>query len=80
MKGQVFMRQKNKPKCLCKIGQLKREYELFKMKFPKPELVCMEEERYYRYVCPNCLRTFIDNKRDEELFCWKCGEKLKVIP
>lgn len=34
----------------------------------------------YRYVCPHCLRTFRDNKYSEELFCWKCGQGLIVIP
>lgn len=34
----------------------------------------------YRYVCPNCLRTFIDKIFNESLFCWKCGQSLVVIP
>jgi hypothetical protein len=34
----------------------------------------------YRYVCPNCLRTFLDYVYDENRFCWKCGEGLEVIP
>jgi len=34
----------------------------------------------YRYVCPNCLRTFLDTKYYEDGFCWKCGQGLEVIP
>jgi hypothetical protein len=34
----------------------------------------------YRYCCPNCLRTFLDNIKDDERFCWKCGQKLTYVP
>lgn len=34
----------------------------------------------HRYVCSHCLRTFIDEEYSEEYFCWKCGQKLEVIP
>lgn len=43
----------------------------------------MEEKRAQelsvRYVCPNCLRTFLDNVVDPNRFCWKCGQQLKAI-
>lgn len=34
----------------------------------------------YRYVCPKCLRTFLADEYDENVFCWKCGQGLEVIP
>ena len=34
----------------------------------------------YRYVCPHCLRTFVDEVYIDDGFCWECGEGLKVIP
>lgn len=37
-------------------------------------------EKTWRYVCPHCLRTFLSNEYDEDLFCWECGEGLIVIP
>lgn len=36
--------------------------------------------KIYRYVCPHCLRTFLDKLYNEDLFCWKCGQGLEVIP
>lgn len=38
-----------------------------------------KEEMKFRYVCPHCLRTFLDDKAEEDRFCWKCGEKLIVV-
>ena len=38
------------------------------------------EEKVYRYVCKNCLRTFLKAGFDNNLFCWKCGQDLKIIP
>jgi len=32
----------------------------------------------FRYVCPNCFRTFIDSPQEDK-FCWKCGEKLELV-
>ena len=32
----------------------------------------------YRYVCPNCLHTFLEEGRRTDLFCWKCGQH--IIP
>jgi hypothetical protein len=44
----------------------------------------MEEERkkkeVNRYVCTNCLRTFLDEVREVGRFCWECGEGLVLIP
>lgn len=34
--------------------------------------------RIYRYVCPNCLRTFLDNIKEKK-FCWKCGQDMECI-
>jgi rRNA maturation endonuclease Nob1 len=34
----------------------------------------------WRYVCPNCLRTFLSEEYTEEWFCWRCGQGLEVIP
>jgi len=34
----------------------------------------------YRYVCPHCLRTFVDSEYSEDQFCWECGQGLQVIP
>ena len=34
----------------------------------------------YRYVCPNCLRTFVQEKKEDGLFCWKCGQELVRVP
>lgn len=39
-----------------------------------------EKHTIFRYVCPNCLRTFLDKARQEDKYCWKCGEGLIVIP
>jgi len=33
----------------------------------------------YRYVCPNCLKTFLEEKRHLDWFCWKCGERVLPI-
>lgn len=33
----------------------------------------------YRYVCPNCLRTFLSEVLDDP-FCWKCGQALEQVP
>lgn len=32
-----------------------------------------------RYVCPNCLRTFLSEEKLDDPFCWKCGQGLYVI-
>ncbi len=37
-------------------------------------------KQQYRYVCPHCLRTFLDTKYSEEEFCWQCGQGLAVVP
>lgn len=33
----------------------------------------------YRYVCPNCLRTFLDKRKQDNMFCWNCGEEMVRI-
>ncbi len=35
---------------------------------------------HYRYVCPNCLCTFLDKAKHDDYFCWKCGQDLIRIP
>jgi len=37
-------------------------------------------KRNWRYVCPYCLRTFVDNNYHEDMACWECGFTLEVIP
>ncbi len=32
-----------------------------------------------RYVCPDCLRTFLSKERHHNWICWKCGERLIVV-
>lgn len=39
-----------------------------------------EKHTVFRYVCPNCLHTFLDKSRQQDKFCWECGEGLIVIP
>jgi len=34
----------------------------------------------FRYVCPHCLRTFIDEEYSEDKRCWECSQQLEVIP
>jgi hypothetical protein len=34
----------------------------------------------YRYVCPKCLETELNETYDEEMICWKCEQVLLVIP
>lgn len=34
----------------------------------------------FRYVCPSCLETEINEIYDEEMICWKCEQVLLVIP
>lgn len=34
----------------------------------------------YRYICPNCLRTFLDEKGEKDRLCYNCGDILIVIP
>lgn len=34
----------------------------------------------YRYVCPNCLRTFTDSTFDADRFCFECGQRLVIVP
>ena len=33
----------------------------------------------HRYVCPRCLRTFIEEEYHDDWVCWKCGELLTAI-
>jgi rRNA maturation endonuclease Nob1 len=33
----------------------------------------------YRYVCPNCNRTFLDDHIEHDKFCWHCGEVMLCI-
>lgn len=33
----------------------------------------------FRYVCPNCLRTFIEKKKNDQMLCWNCGEIMMRI-
>jgi len=33
----------------------------------------------YRYVCPLCLKTFLDDDYQEDGFCWSCDEPLVII-
>lgn len=34
----------------------------------------------FRYVCPSCLRTELNEMYDEEMDCWDCNKILLVIP
>lgn len=35
----------------------------------------------YRYVCPHCLRTWLDEEYKDNQFCWKCGQgRLVIVP
>lgn len=35
--------------------------------------------RFYRYVCPNCLRTFLDGELQINATCWKCKHSLVIF-
>jgi transposase-like protein len=39
----------------------------------------MATEPQYRFVCKNCLRTFVDFDEDYEKFCYKCGDQMICI-
>jgi rRNA maturation endonuclease Nob1 len=36
--------------------------------------------KIYRYVCPNCLHTFLEKGKHDDHFCWNCGQGLVRIP
>ena len=42
--------------------------------------VIKKRDKYWRYVCPHCLRTFVSTEYHEDWFCWKCGQGLDVVP
>jgi len=33
----------------------------------------------FRYVCPNCLRTFVEKHKRDDFICWNCGELMERI-
>jgi ribosomal protein L37AE/L43A len=33
----------------------------------------------FRYVCPNCLRTFLEKRKHFDWICHNCGEALIII-
>lgn len=39
----------------------------------------MRDDYCIRYVCPLCLRTFLDYEYQKDPFCWKCGNSLVTI-
>ena len=41
---------------------------------------CKCQVSNWRYICPHCLRTFLDCVYDDDRFCYKCGQHLEVIP
>lgn len=38
-----------------------------------------EEEVMHRFICPHCLRTFLEESSNEGWICWKCGDETLCI-
>jgi len=41
---------------------------------------CNKNSNLNRYVCPICLKTFVSEVFSSQWFCWRCGQKLTIIP
>lgn len=36
-------------------------------------------KKNFRFICPKCLRTFLNHEELDGCICWKCNKELIVI-